>query len=62
MDCSAAITIDNALELEDVVSKLLNDEQELASRGAAAKKYIYENAGASEKILSYIQMNRLLTN
>lgn len=62
IDCSAAITIDNALELEDVVSKLLNDEQELASRGAAAKKYIYENAGASEKILSYIQMNRLLTN
>ena len=62
IDCSGAISINNALELEDVVSKLLNNEQELASRGEAAKKYIYENAGASEKILSYIHTNRLLTN
>jgi 3-deoxy-D-manno-octulosonic-acid transferase len=62
IDCSGAISIDNALELEDVVIRLLNNEQELASRGAAAKKYIYENAGASEKILFYIQMNRLLIN
>jgi 3-deoxy-D-manno-octulosonic-acid transferase len=62
IECSGAISIDNALELEDAVNNLLNNEQKLASSGEAAKKYIYENAGASEKILSYIQMNRLLIN
>jgi 3-deoxy-D-manno-octulosonic-acid transferase len=53
--CSGAISIANALELEKVVNGLLSKEEELASRGAAARNYIYKNAGASKKIISFIK-------
>lgn len=62
IDCSGAISIENALELEKVVNGLLNNEEEIASRGNAAKNYVYNNAGASQKIIEYIQKNRLLTS
>ena len=60
--CSGAISIENALELERVVNNLLNNEDEIISRGIAAKNYVYDNAGGSQKIIEYIQKNRLLTN
>jgi 3-deoxy-D-manno-octulosonic-acid transferase len=62
IDCSGAISIENALELEKVVNNLLNSDEELLTRGAAAKNYVYKNAGATQKIISHIQKNRLLTN
>ena len=62
IDCSGAISIENALELEKVVNGLLNNEEEIVSRGNAARNYVYNNAGASQKIIDYIQKNRLLTN
>jgi 3-deoxy-D-manno-octulosonic-acid transferase len=60
IDCSGAISIDNAIDLEKVVNNLLNNEVELSSRSAAAKKYIYKNAGATDKIISFIKENKLL--
>lgn len=62
IDCSGAIVIENALELEKVVNNLLSDEEEIRLRGNAAKNYVYRNAGATQKIMSFIQRNRLLTN
>lgn len=62
IDCSGAISIENALELEKIVNGLLNNEEEVALRGNAAKNYVYKNAGASKKIIEYIQKKRLLTN
>ena len=62
IDCSGAISIENALELEKIVNNLLNNEEDIISRGIAAKDYVYNNAGASQKIIEYIQKNRLLTN
>ncbi|MGN6542639.1 MAG: 3-deoxy-D-manno-octulosonic acid transferase, partial [Ginsengibacter sp.] len=59
IDSTGAISIENAIELEKVVNRLLNDEEELSSRGAAAKNYVYRNAGASEKILLFIRQNNL---
>ena len=55
IDCSGALSIESALELEEVVNALINKEEELASRGAAARNYIYKNAGASKKIISFIK-------
>ncbi|MDQ2721078.1 MAG: 3-deoxy-D-manno-octulosonic acid transferase [Bacteroidota bacterium] len=55
INCSGAIPIQNALELEKVVNNLLNNSEELLSKGAAAKNYVYKNAGASEKIISFIR-------
>ncbi len=62
INCTGGISIENALELEKVVNNLLNSDEEILSRGAASKNYVYRNAGATEKIISYIQKNRLFTN
>lgn len=55
IDCSGAIEISNAVELEIVVNRLLQNPEELQSRSEAAKNYVYKNAGASEKIVNYIR-------
>ncbi len=55
IDCSGAISIESALELEKAVNNLLANEQQILSRGKAAKEYVYKNAGASEKIIAYIK-------
>lgn len=59
IDCSGAISIENAIELEKVVDNLLKNEEELATRSAAAKNYVYKNADATDKIISFIQKNNL---
>ena len=61
-ECGGGITIDNALGLEKILTHLFNNEDELKQRGAAAKNYVYSNAGATKKIMEYIQEKRLLTN
>ena len=43
IECGGAIAIENAIELEKVVDRLLNDEEELKARSEAAKKYVYKN-------------------
>ena len=62
IECGGGITIRNALELEKVLNDLLNNSEELKRRSEAAKNYVYDNAGATKKIMEYIQENRLLTN
>lgn len=62
IDCGAAFSIDNALELEAILTSLFTDEALLQKASAAAKEYVYENKGATQTILNYIQENRLLTN
>lgn len=57
-----AISVENALELEENLNKLWNETELLHQKGEAAKQYVHENAGATEHILSYIYKNRLLTN
>ncbi|MEP7238593.1 MAG: glycosyltransferase N-terminal domain-containing protein [Ferruginibacter sp.] len=57
------ISVDGGpVRLETILNGLLNDEAERKRRGEAAKKYVYENAGASKKIIEFIQEKRLLTN
>ena len=60
IECGGAIAIENAIELEKVVDRLLNDEEELKARSEAAKKYVYKNAGATAKIISYINTQKLI--
>jgi len=58
----AAFSITNSEELKIKMDHLLNDPSELSKAGNAAKKYVEENLGATQKIIQYIQENRLLTN
>jgi hypothetical protein len=41
---------------------LLNDKMKRENSGTAAGNYVSSSAGATEKIMNYIQENRLLTN
>jgi 3-deoxy-D-manno-octulosonic-acid transferase len=61
-ECEGAIIINNALELGKTLNELFKNEEELKTRSEAAKKYVFDKAGATEKILDHIQEKRLLTN
>ncbi len=61
-DAGGAFSIDNALELEEILNRLLVNADDRRKAGDASRDYVYSNKGASEKILSYIQENRLLTS
>lgn len=62
IDNGAAFSIENALKLEQTLNSLFNNAHLIAAAGNAAKNYVYSKKGATEKILNYIQRNRLLTN
>lgn len=62
IETGAGICINNALELEKVMSELWHNENLLKEKSAVAKNYVYSKAGATKKIMEYIQANRLLTN
>lgn len=51
---SGAMSIENAIELEKVLHQLIDHPLEVIARGDAAKRYIYENSGATEKIMAYL--------
>jgi 3-deoxy-D-manno-octulosonic-acid transferase len=61
-EAGGVIIIDNALEAESVFSRLLANEEEYVFHGKAARDYVYARRGATEKIVRYIQENRLLTS
>jgi len=53
--------INNADELKKIINELVQDKNKYNHSCEASFKYIRENAGAVNKILNYIQVNRLLT-
>ncbi len=63
VNAGGAVSIDGGpVKLETVFNGLLNNEAERTKMGVAAKKFVYENAGASKKIIEFIQEKRLLTS
>lgn len=62
VDCGGGIVIDSAVEAETVFARLLADTEEYRISCEASRNYVYSMKGATEKILNYIQENRLLTN
>ena len=63
VNSGGAISIDGGpVKLETVLNGLLHDETERSRRGEAAAQFVRDNAGASKKILLYIQEKRLLTS
>jgi 3-deoxy-D-manno-octulosonic-acid transferase len=61
-EAGGVIVIDNALEAESVFSRLLEKEEEYSFHSRIAREYVYARKGATEKIIRYIQENRLLTS
>jgi 3-deoxy-D-manno-octulosonic-acid transferase len=56
------LVINTALELEETFNELLTDTNAYQTSCEAARNYVYNNKGATEKIMQFIQENRLLTN
>jgi len=48
-------------ELSSIVKKLLDENDFLLTSSSASKNYVFNNKGASDKILHFIYENRLLT-
>lgn len=61
VDRKAGFSITNAEELKRIATELLRDEVLLQQSSTIARSYVEENRGATQKIMDYIQANRLLT-
>lgn len=62
VELGAAETIVDTNELKTIVDEWMNNSASYNESAVAAKEYVYANAGATQKIQEYIQVNRLLTN
>ncbi|MDH7461863.1 glycosyltransferase N-terminal domain-containing protein [Chitinophagaceae bacterium 26-R-25] len=61
-DCGGGISVGSALELEATFNELLNDAEVLEKSAFAARNYVYNHKGATNKVMDHIQEKRLLTN
>ncbi|MGB4935925.1 MAG: glycosyltransferase N-terminal domain-containing protein [Ferruginibacter sp.] len=62
INAGGAKTVDGPISLDKALNSLFQHENERKSMGAQAKDYVYKHAGASKKIIGFIQENRLLTS
>ena len=62
LEAGGGESISDPLGLEKVMNDLLGNDLERLQKGKAAKDFVYSNAGASEKIIRFIQEKRLLTS
>lgn len=62
VESGGAFSINNALELEKLLNDLFSSTEKLLQSSNAAREYVYQNRGATERIMGYIAENRLLIN
>ncbi len=62
VEIGAAFSAATAIEMEDLLDELLSNSAKRTASGYAGANYVSSNAGASNKILEFIQANLLLTN
>lgn len=60
-ECEGAYSVESAIEAEEIFNDLLENETFRNESGEKAGQYVRLKAGATQKILDYIQLNRLLT-
>ncbi len=58
----AAQPVSNAADLEAAIALFLSDNEIYRKASENSRSYVYDNKGATEKILRFIQEKRLLTN
>jgi 3-deoxy-D-manno-octulosonic-acid transferase len=62
ISAGGAISVNHAEDCIKAVQKLLNDDMDYVRRAESSRDYVYANKGATEKVMRFIQENRLLTN
>lgn len=60
IESGGAFSIENALEMEDVLIHLLKNPDEINKASEASRQYVYAKRGATNIILSYINENNFL--
>lgn len=60
-ECGGAVSIESALEAEEIFNEFFQDAISRKDSGEKAGHYVKSKAGATQKIMEYIQLNRLLT-
>lgn len=61
VDAGGAFSIEDALELEAQLNTLLEDSAVYNTAATAAGNFVKDHAGATQKVMAYIQEKRLLT-
>lgn len=62
VECGGAVTAGGPLQLESILRKLFDEHDAFEKSSKAAKDFVYNNKGATKKIIDHIQRNRLLIN
>lgn len=62
IEAGGAFSVENALELETILIKLLTDSSFYKNTCKSSGNFVQMNAGATSQVLDYIQEKRLLTN
>ena len=62
VEAGGAFSFTNALELEELLHRLLKDEVLSQIAGEVCKNFVYKNGGATNKIMEYLYEKRLFTN
>lgn len=62
VQCGGAMTVSNANGLFLALEELLRDGGNYERRSGAAHEYVWVNKGATDRVIRYIQENRLLTS
>jgi 3-deoxy-D-manno-octulosonic-acid transferase len=62
LESGGAETVESAIELEKIFGQLYGNHKEREERGKESADYVHKKAGATGKIMQYIQENRLLTS
>ena len=62
IETGGGICINSSTELSAILQKLINNKNELELSSKKSFDFVKQNKGATEKILDYIEANRLLTS
>jgi 3-deoxy-D-manno-octulosonic-acid transferase len=62
LKAGGGLSVDGPINLEKALLHFLNDESDRKKAGDAAMQFVHEHAGASKKIMRFIQEKRLLTS
>jgi 3-deoxy-D-manno-octulosonic-acid transferase len=61
VNSGGAKSFSDPAELFDILAILLKNESDYEAQCKTSEQYVWKNKGASQKVLNYIEMNRLLT-
>ncbi|MEO7306802.1 MAG: glycosyltransferase N-terminal domain-containing protein [Ferruginibacter sp.] len=62
LNAGGGLSIDGPINLDSTMINLLNDDKNRTERGKAALQFVHAHAGATKKIIQFIQEKRLLTS